>query len=101
MLYQNIARNVCLSSIFLPMSSSFVSRDLVVMKLIKERCKLADAQSVRDQKDEFINRWDLKGKHKPSSHEKLIRSLFPPRKLWCGIGKERRNLDTSSRVTIR
>ena len=65
MLYQNIARNVCLSSIFLPMSSSFVSRDLVVMKLIKERCKLADAQSVRDQKDEFINRWDLKGKHLP------------------------------------
>ena len=83
------------------MSSSFVSRDLVVMKLIKERCKLADAQSVRDQKDEFTNRWDLKGKHKPSSHEKLIRSLFPPRKLWCGIGKERRNLDTSSRNLLR
>lgn len=83
------------------MPSSFVSRDLVVMKLIKERCKLADAQSVRDQKDEFINRWELKGKHKASCHEKLIRSLFPPRKLWCGIGKERRNLDTSSRNQLR
>lgn len=83
------------------MPSSFVSRDLVVMKLIKERCKLADAQSVRDQKDEFINRWELKGKHKASCHEKLIRSLFPPRNLWCGIGKKRRNLDTSSRNQLR
>lgn len=83
------------------MPSSFITRDLVVLKLIKERCKLADAQSNRGQKDEFINRWELKSKHKPSCLEKLIRSLFPPRKLWCGIGKERRNLDTGSRNQLR
>ena len=83
------------------MPSSFVSRDLVVVKLIKERCKLADAQAVRDQKYEFIDRWHLNANTKRSEHEKNIRSMFPPRKQWCGIGKERRCLDTSSRNQLR
>lgn len=83
------------------MPSSFINRDLVVMKLIKERCKLADKQSDRDQKDEFINRWDLKAHPKPSDTERDIRSLFPPRKRWCGLGKKRVNLDAVSRNLLR
>lgn len=86
---------------FLPMPSSFITRDLVVMKLIKERCKLADAQAVKDQKNEFIDRWNLNANTKRSEYEESIRAMFPPRKQWCGIGKKRRCLDTGSRNQLR
>lgn len=40
-------------------SSTFIDRDQVVMKLIKYRCKLAERQAERDQKNEFISRQSL------------------------------------------
>lgn len=83
------------------MPSSFISRDLVVMKLIKERCKLAEIRSVREQKDEFINRCEVRRHSKQSEKESIICSLFPPRKQWCGIGRKRINLDANSRNQLR
>lgn len=40
-------------------SSFFIDRDQVVMKLIKYRCKLAEQQAERDQKNEFVSRQSL------------------------------------------
>lgn len=76
-------------------SSFFIDRDQVVMKLIKYRCKLAEQQAERDQKNEFVSRQSL--------HNRVGRindglyDLFPPRKRWCGIGRERQRLDTLAR----
>ncbi|TYK37831.1 reverse transcriptase domain-containing protein [Bacteroides pyogenes] len=76
-------------------SISFIDRDKVVMKLIKYRCKLADKQSEKDRKNEFISRQSLSrcGNTKRDS----LYELFPPRKQWCGIGKIRENLDSVAR----
>lgn len=84
------------------MPSSFIDRDKVVMKLIKERCKFADRQTDKDQKNEFISRWDLpKRPQKKSEFETSIYSLFPPRKKWCHLGKKRIKLDSISRNELK
>lgn len=76
-------------------SPSFINRDQVVMKLIKYRCKLAERQAERDQKNEFISRQSLNNRGGKINDE--LYECFPPRKRWCGIGRERQRLDTLAR----
>ncbi len=76
-------------------SSSFINRDQVVMKLIKYRCKLAERQAERDQKNEFISRQSLNNRGGKINDE--LYECFPPRNRWCGIGRERQRLDTLAR----
>lgn len=76
-------------------SSTFIDRDQVVMKLIKYRCKLAERQAERDQKNEFISRQSLNNRGGKLNDE--LCECFPPRKCWCGIGRERQRLDTLAR----
>lgn len=65
-----------------------------MMKLIKYRCKLAEQQAERDQKNEFVSRQSL--------HNRVGRindglyDLFPPRKAMRDR-KERQRLDTLAR----
>ena len=66
-------------------SSTFIDRDQVVMKLIKYRCKLAERQAERDQKNEFISRQSLNNRGGKLNDE--LCECFPPRKCWCGIGR--------------
>lgn len=78
---------------------SFINRDKVVMKLIKQRCKLADQQSNLDHKREFINKASLPPKKNVRNE---IYNLFPPRKKWHQIGPEERyNLDSVARNEFR
>lgn len=82
----------------MPMPSSFITRDLVVDKLIRERCKYADSKFQREKKDEFLSKISLSDtKHKVTEIEKEIRSMFPPRKQWCGLGKQRQLQDSVTR----
>lgn len=82
----------------MPMPSSFITRDLVVDKLIRERCKYADSKSQREKKDEFLSKISLSDtKHKVTEIEKEIRSMFPPRKQWRGLGKQRQLQDSVTR----
>lgn len=75
---------------------------MVVRQLIKVRCKFADKKSKQDQRDEFVNSWDLpKHKAKVTGLQKEIYDLFPPRKQWCHIGKERKDLDNIARNKLR
>jgi hypothetical protein len=84
------------------MSSSFINRDKVVKQLIKVRCKLADRKSKQDQHDEFINSYDLPRKVKKfNGLQQDIYGMFPPRRQWCHVGKERKRLDNISRNRIR
>ena len=76
-------------------SSSFINRDQVVMKLIKYRCKLAERQAERDQKNEFVSRQSLNNRGGKINDE--LYECFPPRNRWCGIGRERQRLDTLAR----
>lgn len=78
-------------------STSFIDRDRVVMKLIKYRCKLADKQAVKDQQNEFISRESLNKHGNRVKDKDGLYELFPPRKQWCGIGKNREKLDTAAR----
>lgn len=78
-------------------SISFIDRDKVVMKLIKYRCKLADKQAVKDQKNEFISRDFFKKTGNRVKDKDYLYELFPPRKRWCRLGKVRVNLDTAAR----
>lgn len=66
-----------------------------MMKLIKYRCKLAERQAERDQKNEFISRQSLNNRGGKINDE--LYECFPPRKRWCGIGRERQRLDTLAR----
>lgn len=78
---------------------SFINRDKVVMKLIKQRCKLANQQSIIEQKREFIKKTSLKFR-KDVRNE--IYNLFPPRKKWHQIEpKKRYNLDSVARNELR
>lgn len=76
-------------------SNSFIDRDLVVFKLIKYRCKLAEKRADKDQKNEFISRQSLNGCG--TIKDDNLDGLFPPRKQWCGIGKGREKIDTVAR----
>lgn len=78
-------------------SISFIDRDKVVMKLIKYRCKLADKQAVKDQKNEFISRDFFKKTGNRVKDKDYLYEMFPPRKRWCRLGKVRVNLDTAAR----
>lgn len=74
--------------------SSFFNRDMVVMKLIKSRCKSADRKKEQDQVREFIHPSCLSRKPKKDK----INDLFPPRKKWVGLGmKDRYLMDSMAR----
>lgn len=88
---------------FEPMPSTFINRDKVVLRLVKERCKLAAQKSDKEQKRELIARNSLEKtnlsgeKCKDGSTLLDVYTLFPRRKDWCHIGKNRINLDSTKR----
>lgn len=87
---------------FEPMPSTFINRDKVVLRLVKERCKLAAQKSDKEQKRELIARNSLE-KTNPSCEKCKdgstldVYTLFPRRKDWCHTGKNRINLDSTKR----
>ena len=80
------------------MLSPLIDRKLVVTKLIKERCRLAERESERMQKSELVR--DVQ---KSVSRNNEIYQLFPPRKAWCGMMDvaARKKLDAAGRNAKR
>lgn len=85
------------------MPSTFIDRDKVVKKLIKERCKLAAKKSEKEQKEELIAKKSLQeeadSKEQKTKIEKDldVYKFFPRRKDWCHLGKKRVGLDSVKR----
>lgn len=77
--------------------SSFIDRDSVVRKLIKERCKLADKRSDRSRLSELTCKADNTRQQPPMKNERLLSQMFPPRREWCHLGNQRKHLDALSR----
>ncbi len=81
-------------------SITFIDRDKVVMKLIKERCKLADKQADKDHYNSYISRWCVRQKGNNFLDNSLY-EIFPPRREWCGLGRKRMELDSVKRNELK
>lgn len=84
------------------MLSKIITKDEVVRKLIRQRCKYADQQAGRMQTIGFVNfakvPKNLQADFLSRNIEMdLIYSMFPPRKKWCRIGEGRVSLDSTKR----
>lgn len=82
-------------------SSNIMTRNDVVMKIIKARCKIAEQRADRQQKSDFVVNY--RGHRKPVDNDKDIEicSLFPPRNKWCHIGRARIAMDSMQRNALR
>lgn len=69
------------------MLSNFLTDEIIVRMLIKQRCKLADKRSKQMQVVEFVSGIKVKGLDEEKAE---IYALFPPRSQWCSIGYKRR-----------
>lgn len=81
-------------------SITFINRDKVVIKLIKERCKLADKQADKEHYNSYISRWWVRQKGNNFLDNSLY-EIFPPRREWCGLGKKRMELDSVKRNELK
>ena len=82
-------------------SSIIMTRNGVVMKIIKARCKIAEQRADRQQKSDFVV--NHREHRKPVDNDKDIEicSLFPPRNKWCNIGRARTSMDSMQRNALR
>ena len=85
------------------MSSFNITRDQVVRKIIKIRCKFASRLSDVSQNLEFVSFADSKQSKMPiqrfSQGEEcaFVYSLFPARRKWCHLGIRRLDVDSTKR----
>lgn len=85
------------------MLSSYFENDIIVSKLIRLRCRLADKRADIMQQEDFVSFDKLERRQSEFTvDEAFIYSLFPPRKEWCHIGKKNRlNKDSVYRNTFK
>jgi hypothetical protein len=69
------------------MLSNYLTDEMIVKKLIKQRCKLADKRFKQMQVVEFVSGTKVKELDEEKTE---LYALFPPRSKWCRIGYERR-----------
>lgn len=65
---------------------------MVVRRLIKVRCKLADKEADDKQLKDFVKFETNEKSTEISKSKKFIYSLFPPRSKWCHLGRARQEL---------
>lgn len=65
------------------MLSNYLTDEMIVRMLIKQRCKIADQRAKKMQEVEFVGQTNLLSLNKEK--EKLCK-LFPPRSCWCRVG---------------
>lgn len=70
---------------------------MVVRRLIKVRCKLADKEADDKQLKDFVKFETNEKSTMISKSKKFIYSLFPPRSKWCHLGRTRQELDSIKR----
>lgn len=83
---------------FLPMLSDYLTDEVIVKMLIRQRCKIADQRAKQMQIVDFVGQT----KHLSLNDEKKeLCELFPPRSKWCRVGAKRRtNMDSMQRNTF-
>ena len=83
---------------FLPMLSDYLTDEMIVRMLIKQRCKIADLRAKQMQMVDFVGQT----KHVSLNEEKEeLCKLFPPRSKWCKVGGKRRmDMDSVQRNTF-
>lgn len=80
------------------MLSNYLTDEMIVRMLIKQRCKIADQRAKKMQEVEFVGQTNLLSLNKEK--EKLCK-LFPPRSCWCRVGAKRRmGMDSVQRNTF-
>lgn len=80
------------------MLSNYLTDEMIVKLLIKQRCKIADQRAKKMQEVEFVGQT----KPLPLNKEKVeLCKLFPPRSKWCRVGAKRRtDMDSVQRNTL-
>lgn len=80
------------------MLSNYLTDEMIVKLLIKQRCKIADQRAKKMQEVEFVGQT----KPLPLNKEKVeLCKLFPPRSKWCRVGAKRRtDMDSVQRNTF-
>lgn len=80
------------------MLSDYLTDEVIVKMLIRQRCKIADQRAKQMQIVDFVGQT----KHLSLNDEKKeLCELFPPRSKWCRVGAKRRtNMDSVQRNTF-
>lgn len=80
------------------MLSDYLTDEMIVRMLIKQRCKIADQRAKQMQIVDFVGQT----KHVSLNEEKEeLCKLFPPRSKWCKVGGKRRmDMDSVQRNTF-